>query len=66
MDRGGGRVDPAKFPGGLELFRTEGPGDSDLGVEEVSFDPVVAGQMDDFEVRKVMAQALCEPRGRVP
>ena len=66
MDRSGGRVNPAQLRGDFELLGTERPGDDDFGIAEMVFDAVVAGQMDDFELREILAEPLGKPRRGIP
>src|SRR5690348_15736867 len=66
MHRGGGRMDPAQLLSGLELFGTERPGDDYLGIANLLFDGFIAGEMNNFNIRKFFVQPLRNPDRSVP
>ena len=66
MDGGRGRMDPAEVRGQPELLRAERPGDDDFGIAQVGFDAVVAGEVDNFDLREITLQTLSKPVRRIP
>src|SRR5712691_7759757 len=66
MDGGSGRMNPAQLLRDFKLLGTERPGDDDLGIAEMRLNSVVGGEVDGFELGKIMTQTRREPRWCVP
>src|SRR5271169_3825487 len=61
MNRGCGRMYPAKPRRRGDLVSSQGPGNCDVGVNDFFADAVVVGQLHDVKLRKVGPQPLGEP-----
>src|SRR5205814_5695787 len=66
MDSRSRRVNPSKPLGFMELLGAKRESECDIGISKLLFDSLIAGHAYDLQLRKVFAQALCEPLRRDP
>src|SRR5215813_13897823 len=66
VDRCSWRVYPAELSGKSKLLRAKRPGDGDVGTWQFGSDLIVAREVHNLELGKVLAQASREPFGRIP
>ena len=66
MNSGGGRVNPAKFFGRLDLLAANRPSDNDVCIPDFFGDAFVVGELNDGELGKLLTQSLHPPERRDP